>query len=64
MRDSLYIAWQYLRFNQIKTASLIACITLVSGLTISFGTISQPIPRFIKSCPGNETKILCLSSFF
>ena len=32
MIDSFYIAWKYLRFNKVKTATLIACITLVSFL--------------------------------
>jgi len=32
MMDSFYIAWKYLRFNKIKTATLIACITLISFL--------------------------------
>ena len=35
MIDSLYIAWQYIRFNKIKTATLIACITLISFLPLS-----------------------------
>jgi len=33
--DSIYIAWQYIRFNKIKTATLIACITLISFLPLS-----------------------------
>jgi len=33
--DSIYIAWQYIRFNKIKTATLIACITLISFLPVS-----------------------------
>ncbi|MBW1608547.1 MAG: ABC transporter permease [Deltaproteobacteria bacterium] len=35
MIDSIYIAWQYIRFNKIKTATLIACITLISFLPLS-----------------------------
>jgi putative ABC transport system permease protein len=35
MLDSLYIAWQYVRYNKIKTATLIACITLIAFLPIS-----------------------------
>ena len=35
MIDSIYIAWQYIRFNKIKTATLIACITLISFLPVS-----------------------------
>ncbi len=32
MIDSLYLAWKYLRFNKVKTATLIACVTLISFL--------------------------------
>jgi putative ABC transport system permease protein len=33
--DSLYIAWKYVSFNKIKTATLIACITLISFLPMA-----------------------------
>jgi putative ABC transport system permease protein len=32
MIDSLYIAWKYIRFNKVKTATLVACISLISFL--------------------------------
>jgi putative ABC transport system permease protein len=32
MRDSLYIAWKYVCFNKVKTATLVACITLIAFL--------------------------------
>jgi len=35
MKNSLYIAWKYLYYNKIKTAILIACITLISVLPVS-----------------------------
>jgi putative ABC transport system permease protein len=35
MFDSLYIAWQYVRYNKIKTITLVACITLIAFLPIS-----------------------------
>jgi len=35
MIDSLYIAWRYLCYNKIKTATLITCITLISFLPVS-----------------------------
>lgn len=35
MIDSLYIAWQYIRSNKIRTATLIACITLISFLPVA-----------------------------
>ncbi len=35
MIDSLYIAWRYVRFNKIKTATLVACITLIAFLPLA-----------------------------
>jgi putative ABC transport system permease protein len=29
---SLYIAWQYIRFNKVKTFTLVACVTLIAFL--------------------------------
>jgi putative ABC transport system permease protein len=34
MTNSLYVAWQYIRFNKIKTATLVACITLIGFLPL------------------------------
>lgn len=35
MLDSIYIAWKYISHNRIKTATLVACITLISFLPFS-----------------------------
>jgi putative ABC transport system permease protein len=35
MMDSIYIAWKYVRFNKIKTATLVASITLISFLPMA-----------------------------
>ncbi len=35
MIDSLYLAWKYICFNKIKTATLIACITLIVFLPLA-----------------------------
>jgi putative ABC transport system permease protein len=35
MFDSLYIAWKYITFNKVKTATLVACVTLISFLPIA-----------------------------
>ncbi len=35
MIDSLHIAWKYIRFNRIKSATLVACITLISFLPLA-----------------------------
>ena len=32
MLDSFYIAWQYVRYNRIKTLVLVACVTLIAFL--------------------------------
>ena len=34
MKDSLYIAWKYIAYNKAKTATLIACITIILFLPI------------------------------
>ncbi len=35
MNDSLYIAWKYICSNKIRTATLVACVTLILFLPIS-----------------------------
>jgi putative ABC transport system permease protein len=35
MFDNFYIAWKYVSYNKIKTATLVACITLISFLPLS-----------------------------
>jgi putative ABC transport system permease protein len=35
MLDSLYIAWKYIKFNKVKSATLIGCITLLVFLPLS-----------------------------
>ncbi|MBW2707646.1 MAG: hypothetical protein JRD84_15300, partial [Deltaproteobacteria bacterium] len=35
MIDSLYIAWKYIGYNKVKTATLVACITLISFLPVA-----------------------------
>jgi putative ABC transport system permease protein len=35
MLDSLYIAWQYIKFNKVKSATLVGCITLLVFLPLS-----------------------------
>jgi putative ABC transport system permease protein len=32
MLNAFYIAWQYIKYNKIKTAVLVSCITLISSL--------------------------------
>jgi len=35
MIDSLYIAWRYVTFNKVRTATLIACVTLIAVLPLT-----------------------------
>jgi putative ABC transport system permease protein len=35
MIDSLYIAWKYLGFNKARTATLVACVTLIAILPLA-----------------------------
>ncbi|UCE89414.1 MAG: ABC transporter permease [Pseudomonadota bacterium] len=35
MIESLYIAWQYVIFNKVKTAVLVACVTLIASLPLA-----------------------------
>ncbi len=35
MMHSFYLAWQYLSFNRIKAATLVACVTLIAALPLS-----------------------------
>lgn len=39
MTHSLYLAWKYLSFNRLKTATLISCITLVSSLPLALNLL-------------------------
>ena len=49
MLDSFYIAWKYITFNKIKTATLIACITLISFLPASLELLLDESERQLMS---------------
>jgi putative ABC transport system permease protein len=49
MLDSLYIAWKYISFNKIKTATLVACITLISFLPIALQLLLAESERQLMS---------------
>lgn len=49
MRDSLYIAWKYVRFNKVKTATLVACITLIAFLPASLRLLLNESERQLLS---------------
>jgi putative ABC transport system permease protein len=47
--DSLYIAWKYVNYNKIKTATLAACITLISFLPLSLQLLLEESERQLMS---------------
>ena len=49
MIDSLYIAWKYIRFNRIKTATLVACITLIAFLPAALELLLNESERQLMS---------------
>jgi putative ABC transport system permease protein len=49
MLDSFYIAWKYIRYNRIKTAVLVACITLISFLPFALQLLLHESERQLMS---------------
>jgi len=49
MIDSLYIAWKYISFNKIKTATLVACVTLISFLPLALQLLLDESERQLMS---------------
>ena len=49
MPDSLYIAWKYISYNKIKTAVLVACITLISFLPFALQLLLNESERQLMS---------------
>lgn len=49
MIDSLYIAWKYVSFNKAKTATLVACITLIAFLPVSLELLLDESERQLMS---------------
>ena len=49
MNASLYLAWKYLSFNKLRTAILIACVTLVGALPLSLNLLLAASERELMS---------------
>jgi putative ABC transport system permease protein len=49
MIDSFYIAWKYIGYNKIKTAVLVACITLISFLPFALQLLLNESERQLMS---------------
>ena len=49
MFDTFYIAWRYVSFNKVKTATLVACVTLISFLPLSLQLLLEESERQLMS---------------
>jgi len=49
MKDSFYVAWKYVSFNRGKTATLVACITLILFLPLSLQLLLNESERQLLS---------------
>ncbi|MCK5511984.1 MAG: ABC transporter permease, partial [Thermodesulfovibrionia bacterium] len=49
MKDSFYIAWKYVRFNKIKTITLIASVTLIAFLPVCLELLLDESERQLMS---------------
>ena len=49
---SLYVAWQYLRFHKVKTAVLIAALTLTSYLPLAVHILVRQAKSRCSTAPG------------
>ncbi len=49
MLDSFYIAWKYISYNRIKTAVLVACVTLISFLPFALQLLLNGSERQLMS---------------
>ena len=49
MIDSFYIAWRYVSFNKVRTATLVACITLIAFLPIALQLLLTESERLLQS---------------
>ena len=49
MIDSLFLAWKYLNYNKLRTATLIACITLIGFLPTSLNLLLEESERQLMS---------------
>ena len=55
MTDSLYIAWKYIKFNKVKSATLVGCITLLVFLPISLELLLDESEQQL-ICPCHQSR--------
>jgi putative ABC transport system permease protein len=49
VRDSLYVAWKYVRYNRWKTIVLVACIALITSLPLALRIVVDESERQLMS---------------
>ncbi len=57
MMDTLYVAWQYVAHNKVKTTTLVACITLIGFLPLALELLLDESERQLLS-RANSTPLL------
>jgi putative ABC transport system permease protein len=58
MIDSLYIAWKYLSFNKARTATLVACVTLIAVLPLALQLLLTESERQLLSRAASTPLLL------
>lgn len=58
MIDSFYIAWKYLSFNKIRTATLVACVTLIAVLPLTLELLLAESQRQLLSRAASTPLLL------
>jgi putative ABC transport system permease protein len=74
MIDSLYIAWRYVSFNRVRTATLVACVTLIAVLPLSLDLLLEESERqlleraektpLVVGAKGSELDLVMNSLYF
>lgn len=58
MLDSLYVAWRYLTFNRLRTATLIACVTLLAVLPAALQVLLAESDRQLRARAASTPLLL------
>jgi putative ABC transport system permease protein len=58
MIDSLYTAWHYVIFNKVRTATLVACVTLIAFLPIALQLVLTESERLLQSRAASTPLLL------
>jgi len=58
MIDSFYIAWRYLTFNKVRTATLIACVTLIAFMPLALELLLAESERQLLSRAASTPLVL------